>query len=428
MNYRILLARLLRWFTTPQSAIDPLNFRNVQIDAVGVGLASAAAPFLPVFLARLGADTLQVSLLTTMPAVTGLLLSIPLGQFLQSRKNIIPWFSMARLTVLLGYTFTGIITLFLPAQTGIFSILGIWAIATIPQTILSITFSVVMNSVAGPAGRYELMSHRWIILGITTFITTLFIGQMLDRVIFPFNFQLAFILLSLGGVISFFFSNRIHLKSIMKIENNRGKPINALLHDYVHLIYKEKPFVNFIAQRFIFLFGTTIATTLIPLYFVRVLNASNLWIANISLVQTLLLVLGYVVWTRQSRKHGSRLVLLATTFGISLYPILTGVTSSVWIILIYAGFSGIFQAGLNLVLFDELMRRVPEEYSATFIAAAQSLQYLSSIFAPLVATWVSGLFGFTIALILGGVVSLGGFVLFLLDNHKAEAVVQNSQA
>jgi hypothetical protein len=40
------------------------NFLLVQFDAVGVGLATAAAPFLPVFLARLGASNLQVGLLT----------------------------------------------------------------------------------------------------------------------------------------------------------------------------------------------------------------------------------------------------------------------------------------------------------------------------------------------------------------------------
>jgi hypothetical protein len=33
------------------------NFRNVQFDGTSVGLASAARPFLPVFLARLGASS-----------------------------------------------------------------------------------------------------------------------------------------------------------------------------------------------------------------------------------------------------------------------------------------------------------------------------------------------------------------------------------
>ena len=47
------------------------NKRYVQIDAVGVGTASAAAPFLPVFLTRLGATPVQVGLLTSMPGITG---------------------------------------------------------------------------------------------------------------------------------------------------------------------------------------------------------------------------------------------------------------------------------------------------------------------------------------------------------------------
>ncbi len=116
INLKVAYANLLRWFTVPQSApeMNPRNFLNVQIDAVGVGLASTAAPFLPVLLARLGATTFQVTMLTFMPAVTGLALAIPLGQFLQSRRNIVPWFSIARLAVLSSYAFTGLVTIFLP--------------------------------------------------------------------------------------------------------------------------------------------------------------------------------------------------------------------------------------------------------------------------------------------------------------------------
>src|SRR5512141_293915 len=112
-NFLLTLYRnIITWFSVPQSApeMNRRNFRNVQIDAVGVGLASTAAPFLPVFLTRLGASTLQISLLTTMPAIAGLLLALPLGQFLQTRRNIVPWFSIARLTVLSSYALTGVLT------------------------------------------------------------------------------------------------------------------------------------------------------------------------------------------------------------------------------------------------------------------------------------------------------------------------------
>src|SRR5512135_1906719 len=137
-NLQTILAGLVKWFTVPQSApeMNPRNFRNVQIDAIGVGLASTAAPFLPVLLTRLGATTFQVTMLTFMPALTGLLLAIPLGQFLQSRRNIVPWFSFARLTVLSSYALTALATILLPRTFSVIGILGIWAVATIPQTVL----------------------------------------------------------------------------------------------------------------------------------------------------------------------------------------------------------------------------------------------------------------------------------------------------
>src|SRR5215210_1702861 len=75
------------------------NARNVMIDGIGVGLVTGVASFLSVFLIRLGASNLQVGLLTAMPAVTGALLAIPIGNFLQGRSNIILWYARARLWV-----------------------------------------------------------------------------------------------------------------------------------------------------------------------------------------------------------------------------------------------------------------------------------------------------------------------------------------
>ena len=75
-----------------QNEIRKRNFRYVQIDAIGVSISNVAAPFLPVFLTRLGASNFQVGLLTSMPGITGLVLAIIVGRFLQTRSNIVPWY------------------------------------------------------------------------------------------------------------------------------------------------------------------------------------------------------------------------------------------------------------------------------------------------------------------------------------------------
>lgn len=411
----ILFRNLVRWFTVPQSSPDlnRRNFINVQIDAIGVGLASAANPFLPAFLLRLGASTYLVGLLTSMPALTGLILSIPLGQFLQSRRNIVPWFSLARLTVLSGYALTGLITIFLPELYSIYGILGIWALATIPQTILSITFTVVMNSIAGPSGRYELMTHRWSILGLTNALTAVIAGQVLDRVTFPLNYQILFITLSAGGLVSYYFSS--HLVIPVSTAPVTKLSIFKQIGENFHHLKAAKPFISFSLKRFVFLSGTALVTPLLPVYFLRELQASESNYAFITIATNVTVILGYFLWTYQSRTRGSRVVLLATTFGVSLYPILTGLTDQIWPIILYAGMTGIFQAGLNLVLFDELMKRIPVEHSASFVSVAQGIQYLSSVIAPSIGALLSETIGIQLALILGGLVSLSGFALFFIE-------------
>lgn len=426
---QILTNNIVRWFTIPQSAPDMnrQNFRNVQIDAIGVGLASTAAPFLPVFLTRLEATTLQISLLTTMPAITGLLLAIPLGQFLQSRRNIVPWFSFARLAVLSSYAVTSLMTLFLPRAVSVIGVLGVWALATVPQTILSICFSVVMNSIAGPEGRYELMTHRWSLLGLTNALTALLAGQLLDRLPFPLNYQVVFIALSAGGLISYYFSSKIDLPDAPLPYDTVKHSWTERVIGYIHLIAGEKPFVSFVSKRFVFLTGAALAAPLLPIYYVKTLHAPDFGIALINIAANMTVILGYFLWTRQTRRHGSQVVLLATTCGAALYPVMVGLTHQVWPVVIFAAISGVFQAGINLIFFDELMKRVPVEYSATFVAAAQGLQYMSSIVAPLIATWLSAQLGFSTALLISGGVSLLGFALFLSERIGQTHAAKSAQ-
>ena len=394
------------------SPVQKKNFVNVQIDAIGIGMANAAAPFLPVFLTRLGASNFEVGLLSSMPALTGLLLAIPLGRFLQSRRQIVPWFSTARLMVIFCFALTGLITFLIEDRQQVNAVLFIWAVATLPQTIVAVCFSVVMNAVAGPAHRYELMSRRWSILGITTALTVAIVGQVLNRVIFPLNYQIAFLGLSLGGLISFYYSSHIELPATEITTSTRALPFREQIREYVRLISGKKEFVSFSLRQLVFVFGSTLAVPLFPLYYVREVQANDAWIGVFNTAQSAILLVGYFLWTRESRLRGSRFVLLWTTFGMTLYPALVAVTDRVELIALYAGVSGIFQAGLNLVFFDELMKTVPAQYSAIFVSLAQSLSYFAAILAPLIGILLADRFGLSAALLASALLRLVGFILF----------------
>ncbi|HET6595734.1 MAG TPA: MFS transporter [Anaerolineales bacterium] len=398
--------------------IQKRNFRYVQIDAVGVSISNVAAPFLPVFLTRLGASNFQIGLLSSMPGMTGLILAILVGRFLQTRTNVVPWYSLSRLTVILCYALTGILTLTVSEKSVIIATLAIWAFATIPQTALAVAFSVVMNAVAGPEGRYALLSRRWAIFGLTGVVGTFIVTRVIDLASFPLNYAMMFMVLSLGGFISFYFSRKISLPNqIPPPLPDVRSPLQSL-RNYVMLLREHPVFLSFATKRYVYLSALVLSQPIMPLFLVREVHATDSQIGTINMIFTLVMLVGYFLWPRVSIRQGGRFVLLATTLGMTFYPALSAATPQVHLIMLYAGISGVFQSGLDLVFFDELMKTVPSEYSATFVALAQSMQYLSMIIAPLLGTWLANYIGLGGALWLSAGLRLFGFLLFLLPVRK----------
>src|SRR5215216_988381 len=240
-------------FNQTDLEIQKRNFRYVQIDAIGVSISNVAAPFLPVFLTRLGASNFQVGLLSSMPGMTGLILAILVGRFLQTRTNIVPWYSLSRLLVILCYALTGILTLAVSEQFVILATLAIWAFATIPQTALAVAFSVVMNAVAGPEGRYALLSRRWAIFGLTGVIGTFIVTRVINLVPFPLNYAVMFMVLSLGGFFSFYFSRKIQLPDSNPPSIAESANAREGIQNYIGLLHANPVFLSFASKRFVFL-------------------------------------------------------------------------------------------------------------------------------------------------------------------------------
>ncbi|MEM5776298.1 MAG: MFS transporter, partial [Anaerolineaceae bacterium] len=363
-------------------------------------------------LARLGASSYQVGLISSMPAIAGLLLSIPMGQYIETRKNIVPWYSISRAVGLSRFAIIGVVPFFFKDENAIMAILVIWALFTLPQTLLANMFNFLMNMVAGPSGRYELLSRRWSIIGITTAVTVFLAGQILDRIVFPVNYQIVFILFSLGGVLSYRYSKRLLIPDQMDPPKYKGKNFFQIYRDLVALVKHEPPFISFASKRFIFTFGLTMVSPLLTLYYVRQIGAPDSWIAMFSTAQTLLNFVGYFLWLRVSHTKTSRFILICTTLVMSFYPLMVAITSRYWMIAVFAAVQGLFEAGLNLVFFDELMKTVPLNRSATFVSVAQSLQFVASMGAPIIATFLSDHIGLSYSLMAAAAVQLLGFFLF----------------
>ncbi|RPI89282.1 MAG: MFS transporter, partial [Chloroflexi bacterium] len=281
------------------------------------------------------------------------------------------------------------------------------------QTTLNVAFSVVMNAVAGPEGRYALLSRRWAIIGVTGVVGTFIVTRLINLIDFPVNYAVMFMVLSLGGFFSFYFSRKIQVPDQVALPLPTSRSPGQSFRNYMQLVRANPAFLSFSSKRFVYFSAIMLGLPIMPLFLVREVGATDSQIGVVNMTLTLIMLVGYFLWPWVSRRRGGRVVLLATTLGLTFYPALSAATPQINLIIFYAGMAGLFQAGLDLVFFDELMKTVPAEYSATFVALAQSMQYLSMFLAPLLGTWLANYIGLGGALWLSAGLRFLGFLLFL---------------
>ncbi|MBM4408433.1 MAG: MFS transporter [Chloroflexi bacterium] len=415
-------ARLLGWTPPPEtasSAVRRHNYLSVQLESAAMGVANAAGIFLPVFLVRLGATNLEISLLTAIPALAGFLFSIPLGAYIQQRRNVVPWYSRSRGASQLVYAATAVAVVLVPPAEAVVIVLVLWAFMTIPSTIGMVAFYAVMDGAAGPRGRYDLLSMRWSVMGLTTAITVAVAGQLLEWVAFPLNYQIVFVVFSVAGVVAAYYANRIRLPDHPPVTREPGASVRSRLRSFADLLNRHRPFQAFVLRHFVFTLGTRLAVPLIPLWYVREAGASDAWVGIIGMSQSLILLFGYNFWRRQSRRRSTRSLVIATTIGAALYPVVLSLSTDLIAIVFITAYGAAVYAGIDLVLFDLLMRSIPQRHAVTLTSVETSVQNLASIIGPLLGGVIADLFGIAAGLVVAGVVTLAGALMFVVARPPA---------
>ncbi|MEI8165540.1 MAG: MFS transporter [Chloroflexales bacterium] len=392
------------------------NVRNVLIDGVGVGIVAGVGSFLPIFLARLGSSNLLIGLLTALPALTGAILAVAVGRFLEGQRNVVRWYAGLRVWVLWSYALFGLLPFVMPLTLVPWAVIVIWAIVTVPGTIVNVAFTVVMGGVAGPNNRFAVMSLRWSSLGVVTALTVALVGQILDRIAFPLNYQLVFIGSFVGGLLSFFFSRSISLPDqVPPTGTPPGRPGFARWASALTTVVRTAPptFLRFAASAFVFRCGTAMAVPLLPLYWVRTVGASDAWIGIITTANSGVLLVAYTIWALVTKRFGVGNVLLASSFGLALYPLAAASTTSVVLLTLFAGLSGFCTAGNDLVNFDLVLSSIPADRQAGYVGFYQTLQNTALFIMPLVGTVLADNLGISAGLVAAGLLRLGGVGLYL---------------
>jgi Na+/melibiose symporter-like transporter len=254
------------------------------------------------------------------------------------------------------------------------------------------------------------MSWRWSTLGAASAISVAFAGWLLEQYAFPGNYQLVFIVSFIGGMLSFFFSSRIQITTVPTTTSHQSG-IRALLRESVGMLREVPAFGRYIGATFVFNCGIWMAMPLFPLYWVHVVQAKDFEIGLVNTVNSGVLLIAYFVWARVTAKRGNLPVMYASTIALALYPILTGMTTSVMLITVLAGLTGFVGSGKDLVFFDMALETMPRDRVPSFVALQQLTGYVATLAMPLLGTWLATHSGYPVALFVAGGLRLLGVVL-----------------
>jgi MFS family permease len=330
--------------------------------------------FLPVYAARAGALAFQIGLLTIGPAVVNLLFSLPAGRWLEGRLMSLVTFQTS-LWNRAGYVAMALLPWLLPQDMQAWALPVIVMLMSIPGTILAISFNAMFADVVPAEWRSHVVGRRNALLAVTSTVASLLCGQLLDRVPYPLNYQLVFMVGVLGAAASSYYLWRIReprasppaaqpgprrfAESPRRVFDlrfrMRGGAAQLLRVDLL-----RGPFGLMLLAYLAFYTFQYTGIPLMPILWVRELKLSNGAISTGNAIFYAAMLITLMLVGRVSHRIGYHrpMVLAALLFG--QYPALNALAQDATLYYVSSALGGIIWAIVGMGLVNRLMERVPE--------------------------------------------------------------------
>lgn len=393
------LAARWAWQRTKQLSDQERNVRYFCIDTAWQGLIlGGISAFISVFLVRLGASSMLVSLLTSLPALIGALLSVPVGWVVARQGDLIRFTNRGRIIHRSGFLLVALAPfLFKHGLAG--AVVALWVLNSIPAAFINLSWTAAVAEIIPPKDRPSVNGRRWALLSLVTAVSVAVFGYLLERVAFPRNYQIVFAASFAGGFLSIYFFSLIRLVPAPGEDPDPPPatvPLGALptgapalaqrLRAYVRSFVETPVFTRYLLTTFVLRMGLNLPVALYSVYWIRHLDASDLWIGWRTTASSLALIVGYYLWGKIAARRGHHLVLVACTAGVGLYPVLTGlVPSQAWLPLVALVY-GFFVTGIDLAFFDTLLHVCPARKRSNFIAVNVVFANLAIFAAPMLGS------------------------------------------
>jgi len=390
------------------------------------GMASTIAlnfstNFFPIFaITILGATNYQVGLISSLPPLMALLMTIPAAILLNRAHTQKKLVAMSVLIARLMFLF--IVTLvYLPSEAyQAWAFLAIIAFMSVPNTVANIGWQTFISGIISDSRRGDFFSDRNRLLTMVGLVSTLLIGILMrnssDNVT---AYQALFVAAFGFGLVEVFLLMK-HKEEPLKSE---GPMVKKKIMDWS--IFRHSAYVWFLIAALFFNFAWQMAWGIFNIYHVRVVGATIFWISMFSVGNMLTQILTFPLWKKWAERKSNVLVFVFAAIGMATTPFLTVLSTNLYYITLVQAMSGFFLSGVVLLLFNLLLEQSPQESRTYCITTYNVLLAFVAFIAPQIGIWMLNAWGVETAMYLNSGLRLLSAALFYVVYVRYARIAKN---
>lgn len=377
------------------------------------GMASTIAMnfsnnFFPIFaITILSATNYQVGLISSLPPLVALLMTIPAAILLnrahEHKKLVAMSVLFARLMFLLI-----VMLVYLPSESmQAWAFLAIIALMSVPNTVANIGSQTLISGMIDESRRGQFFSDRNRLLTMVGLVSTLIIGiVMKDESDNVTAYQILFVLAFGFGLLEAF----LLMKHDEAPPHGGGPLEKKKLMDWS--IFKHANYVWFLVAALFFNFAWQMAWGIFNIYHVRVVGATIFWISMFSVGNMLMQILTFPLWKKWAERKSNVRVFVWAAIGMASTPFMTVLSTNLYYLTLVQTMSGFFLSGVVLLLFNLLLEQSPEESRTYCITTYNVLLAFMAFLAPQIGIWMLNSWGVEMAMYLNSGLRLLSAALF----------------
>lgn len=380
IGYIIVLELSEEWWNNMRAYNEKVSIYHGMVSTIAVNLAGN---FYPIFaISILGATNYQVGLISSLPPLVALVMTIPAAIMLNrlplQKKTVsmsVLW-SRAMFLFIIG-------VVYLSSSYQAWAFLIIIALMNVPGTIANIGWQTLISGMIPDERRGIFFSDRNRLLTIVGMVTTLLIGIMMKKetdnaAAYQWLFFAAFFF----GLLEVFFLMK-HRESLQEKVDGGSK---HSLMDWS--IFRDPGYRWFLAAALFFNFAWQMAWGLFNIYNVKYAHATIFWISLFSVGNQLVQIFTFPLWKKWAEHTSNVLMLVWAALGMAIAPIMTVLSVNMIFLTITQMISGFFVSGIVLLLFNLLLEQSPVKTRTYCITTYNVLLSLIAFIAPQIGIWL----------------------------------------